>query len=382
MNRKKTPLILCLCLALLLGGCHSDPVGSEPPQGESPSPAPAESAAPPFASQGMRVALCTSPGTVDDRGRNSKCYDGVLDFLIARGGIDSVVPLQETTGDPAVAPSAFRELAAAYDVMVFVGPAFSQLGALAQENPNKYFILVDAPLTGEDGAPIQLDNVCSLEFAEQECGFLAGMAAAMETQTGRVAVINGEADSSATRYYYGFRSGVAYANGNLGTSAEVIDHPGYGGTAEDGSALGGNYTGGSDVTAYALANSLMDEGCDILLVAAEASGVGAVNAVKSRPGTRIIGAETDQYLNGVNGTENVMLTSVTKEFANSVTRQLLAITDGTFQSGAVTLRAADGATGYISADGHQQLRPESLQALADAYPLIQNGTIVPMAGPQ
>lgn len=385
MNRKKTPLFavyLGLVLSLLLSGCHNGAVESPLPSGESASPAPSEAPEPPFATHGMRIALCSSPGTVDDRSRNAESYSGVISFILSRESIDSVVPLQEITGDPAAAPQAFRELTASHDVMVFVGPAFSRLGALARENPDKYFILVDAPLTAEDGSPIQLDNVCSLDFAEQECGFLAGMTAALETRTGRVAVINEDPGSSGSRYYYGFRSGVAYANGNLGTSAEVIDHPAYSGVGKDGSSLGGNYTLGSDVTAHALGSSLLDEGCDILFVAAGTSGIGAVNAVKNRPGARIIGAETDQYLNGVNGEENVVLTSVTKNYAEAVLRQLSAIAAGTFRGGSVTLRAADGYTGYVSAEECQQLKPETVAALAEAYPLLQDGTIVPMSGPQ
>lgn len=384
MNRTKRPIVLCVCLAmtLLLSGCRNAPTeeSKTPSVGEVLLPSPGPSL-PPFASKGMRIALCTSPDTVDDQGRNAKCYDGVLSFLLSRGNMDSVVPLQETSGDPALAPQALRDLAPSYDVMVLIGSAFSQIGSLAKEYPDKYFILVDAPLTNESGEAILLDNVCSLEFAEQECGFLAGMTAAMETTTGRVAVITENPSPAATRYYYGFRSGVAYANGNLNTSAEIIDHPAYGGVDGSGTALGGNYTNGSDITAYALGRSLLDEGCDILFVAAGASGVGAVNAVKGTPGARIIGAETDQFLNGVNGMENVVLTSVIKDFAGCVIQRLQSVADGNFESGSYILRTADNATAYVSADDRQQLRLETLRALADAYPLMQNGTIVPMAGP-
>lgn len=382
MDRKKTlSLILCLCLipALALGGCHSEPVGSQPPAGESSSPIPSETPAP---AQGLSIALCCSPGSVDDRGRNAESYNGVLSFLLSRGAIDSVVPLQETTGDPDAAPQAFQELAGSYDVMVFVGPVFSKLGSLAESYPDKFFLLVDAPLTDQSGNPIQLDNVCSLYFAEQECGFLAGMTAALETQTNRVAVVNETPGSVGSPYYYGFRSGVAYANGNLGTCAEVIDHPAYGGTGTDGSSLGGNYTQGSQTTAYSLSTSLLDEGCDILFVAAGTSGTGAFNAIKNRPGTRIIGAEIDQYPNGINGSENVVLTSVTKNYTEAVLQQLSAIAAGTFRGGSVTLRSADNGIGYVTAEDGQQLKSETLTALSIAYPMMQDGTIVPMSGPQ
>lgn len=173
---------------------------------------------------------------------------------------------------------------------------------------------------------------------------------------------------------------MAYANGNFGTSADVIEHPAYSGLGDDGTIIPGNYTAGSDVTAYALSNSLLDEGCDILFVAAGDSGVGAINAVKGRPGNRIIGAETDQYLNGVNGIDNVVLTSVVKDYIGSVSLQLQKIAEDTFQGGGYTLHTADNATRYVSADDRQQLKPETLDALMDTYSLMQNNTIVPMSG--
>lgn len=384
MNRTRIrfALLLSLALTLLLGGCQSNPTESKRPSvGEvlPPSPAPTQSL--PFAHTGMRLALCTSPDSIDDHGRNAVCYDSLLSFLSSRNGIDSLVPLQEYTGDPLSAPQSFRELVSSYDVMVFVGPVFSRIAPLAREHPETYFILVDAPLTDEEGSPVSLDNVCAMEYAEQECGFLAGMTAALESETGRVAVINDTPSPTSTRYYYGFRSGVAYSNGNLGTSAEVIDHPAYGGVDDNGNALGGNYTGGSDVTAYTLSNSLIDEGCDILFSAAGTSDVGVINAVKGRAGTQVIGSETDQYLNGVTGPESVVLTSVTKNFFASLMGQLENIVGGTFQGGNLTLRCTDNATGYVSANDRQQLKPETLSALAQAYSLMREGTIVRFSAP-
>ena len=53
-----------------------------------------------------------------------------------------------------------------------------------------------------------------MTFTEQESGFLAGIAAALETKTGKVAVVNGIAYPSNTNYQFGFESGVAYATQN------------------------------------------------------------------------------------------------------------------------------------------------------------------------
>lgn len=379
---------LALALLLSLSGCMADPAVKTPspgsvvvPGGPSPAvPAPSQSAAPsPFADRGMRIALCTSPTTINDRARNTACYGGVLDFIVSRNLIDSVAPMQETTGDPDIAAEFLRSAVSDYDVILCVGPAYCKIDRLAKENPDKYFILMDAAAEGE------ADNLRAISFAEEQCGFFAGIAAAMETATGHVAVVNSLPDDTNIRYYYGFRSGVAYTNGNFGTTAEVIDLPGYAGVTADGVALGGNFVG-SDTdqsAAYAMAESLIAEGCDVLFVAAGTAGIGAYSAAGERDDVWIIGSESDQFAYGETaGSRNFVLTSVTKNLASETEASLNSVVSGTFLSVSQRLTAAENALGYVTADDHQQLGEKTLKLLSDAYPMMQDGTIVPGAGPQ
>ncbi len=380
-TRKFLALGLCLTLALSLGGCMSDPAVETPTPGSVVAPggthAPTLSPSP-FANAGMRIALYTSPGTVDDQAHNAACYEGILDFIISRSMIDTVTPLQEASGTPASAMQAVSQNVDKYDVMVCVGSAFSELQQLAAANPDKFFILVDAQSEGE------ADNLAVVQYAEEQCGFFAGMAAAMETKSNRVAVVSSVVNDANTRYYYGFRSGVAYTNGNFGTAAEVIDLPAYAGTAGDGTYLGGNFTqNATDQSAgYALASSLMDEGCDVLFVAADTAGRGAFTAAGEREGVWVIGSETDQYTRGESNGRNIVLTSVTKNVAPEVEQQLNSIADNTFQGGTRRYTAGDNALGYVSTIDHQQMRQETLDAMAAAWPMMQDGTIVPGTGPQ
>lgn len=380
-----TILGIGLALALLTTGCTSTPPGAESPTPSGSSNLGLDESPLPSASEPLRIALCTSPDAIDDGSRNAACYDGIYSFFLARGEIDSITPLQETSGDPVTALRSFREVAPTYDIMVFVGSTFSEISSIALEYPDKYFLLVDAPLTDASGKEISVSNVCSLQFAEQECGFFAGMIAALETKTNRIAVINDVVSPANTRYYYGFRSGVAYTNGNFGTAAEIINHPAYPGRDASGLEVEGNYIGSSYdlATGYTLSQSLMDEGCDVLFVAAGYAGNGVYSSVMDMGKAKIIGSETDQFSRGQGDSGNVILSSVTKAFSEQVSRQLFAIADGSFQGGQnMTLRAADLATGYISEPERQQLSSRTLELLAEAYPMMQNGTIVPMAGPE
>ncbi len=370
---------LSLALSLLISGCTPKPVGPENPD-NSPNQGPVE-ITPASGPDSLRIALCTSPNSIDDQARNFSCYNGIISFLLSRSSVDSITPLQETSGDPATVSQTFGASASNYDVVVCVGSAFSDFSAAARENPQTYFILVDTSLSDENGDPLLLNNVYSMTFAEQECGFLAGMTAALESQTGRVAVIHDTPSDSSARYYYGFRSGVAYTNGNYGTSAEIIEHPTYSKDETNGTIQGCNYTDGSSDVAYTLANSLIDEGCDVLFLAAGFSGNGALTAAKERDSAKVICSETDQFSLGIYGGANAVLTSITKDYANFLSQQLSSIINGSFRAGADTLCAADNAIGYVSEPNRQQLKPETIQALDAAYPMIQDGTIVPLSGP-
>ncbi len=379
---------LALALLFSLSGCMADPAVKTPspgsvvvPGGPSPAvPAPTQSAATsPFADRGMRIALYTSPSTINDRAHNTSCYEGLLDFIISRNLIDSVVPIQETTGDADIAAQLLRSAVSDYDVVLCVGPAYRKIDQIARENPDKYFILMDAAAESEVG------NLCSVSYAEEQCGFFAGIAAAMETATGHVAVISGLPNDANIRYYYGFRSGVAYTNGNFGTTAEVIDLPEYAGTSTDGVALGGNFVGSAadQSVAYTMTQSLIAQDCDVLFVAADAAGIGAYSAAGEHDNVWIIGSESDQFIYGeTTGSRNLVLTSVTKNLSPETETLLNSIADGNFHSGSRRLTAADDALGYVTAIDHQQLGEKTLKILSEAYPMMQDGTIVPGTGPQ
>lgn len=371
--KKFTALTLSLAMAASLVACG----GSDTKESAPAESAAAESSAP--EATGLKIAICTSPNTVDDGSFNEDNYNGILSFIDSRGGIDTVTPIQETTGDNAAAVQKVSDVVADYDVLVCTGFQFAGISTIAQDNPDKYFILVDSFPSDDTGATVELDNVYAMQFAENEGGFFAGIAAAMETQTGKVAVVNGVAYPSNVNYQFGFESGVNYANKNLGTNAECVEIASYAGTDVTGANVGGNYTGnfGDQSMGKVVGQALIQEGCDIIFVAAGDSGNGVFTAAKEAGNVKVIGCDVDQYDDGANGDSNIILTSALKNMAINVERQLNAIVDGSFKGGNVTLQADTDSTGYVSAEGRQQLSENTLKALADVYPLVKDGTIVP-----
>ena len=381
LSKKIPALGLTLAMALSLAACGGNATESKAPEESKAAESTAVSEAP--KAEGLKIAICTSPNTVDDGSFNEDNYNGVLNFIASRGDIDTVTPLQETSGDTAAVAQLVSEIVADYDVIVATGFQSAGIGPVAQDNPDKYFILVDTFPSDAEGVTIEegLDNIYAMQFAEQESGFFAGVAAALETQSGKVAVVTGQPFPSNVNYQFGFESGVNYANKHLGASAEIVELASYAGTDVTNTNVGGNYTGNfsDEAAGKTLGEALIREGCDIIFVAAGASGNGVFAAAKESGNCKIIGCDVDQYDDGANGDSNIILTSALKNMAINVERQLNAIVDGTFQGGNYTLTAATDSTGYVSAEGRHQMSAETVAALDELYPQVKDGTIVPAA---
>ena len=369
--KKILALTLALVMILGLAAC-----GSKTPTSDTDTPAATASAA----ASTLKIAIVTSPSGVDDGSFNQDNYEGIQNFIKTHPGA-TVTPVQEP--DMANAVNAVAEIVADYDVIVVPGYQFGGITTLAQENPEKLFILVDSypadPADKTGVATIAVDNIYAMQFAEQESGFFAGIAAAMETKTGKVAVVNGQAFPSNVNYQYGFEAGVKYANAKLSTKAECVEIASYAGTDVTGANVGGNYIGGfSDPeTGKVVGKALIDQGVDIMFVAAGNSGNGVFTAAKEAKDVKVIGCDVDQYDDGVNGDSNIVLTSGLKNMSINVERQLNAIADGSFKGGNYLLQADTDSTGYVSEEGRQQLSEATIKALADAYELVKTGKIVP-----
>jgi len=322
--------------------------------------------------KGLKIAIVTSPSGVDDGSFNQDNYDGIQSFIASSPGA-TVKAIREVDVNNSV-PSV-ESIVSDYDVIVTPGYQFAGIAQVAADNPDKKFILVDS-FPADDAV---LDNIYAMTFAEQESGFFAGIAAALETKTNKVAVVNGIAYPSNVNYQFGFESGVNYANEKLGTSAETVEIVSYAGTDVTGANVGGNYVGTFDDEAAGkvVGEALLKEGVDIIFVAAGGSGNGVFTAVKENGNAFVIGCDVDQFDDGVNGDKNIILTSALKVMSINVERALTAINDGSFKGGNVVLGVDTDSAGYVKEAGRQQLSDDSLAKLEEAYALVKDGTIVP-----
>ena len=367
MKKKLIPMIACLAAAAIFAGCTNS---AQPASGGSEGST---------NEKALKIAIVTSGGGVDDGSFHQDNYNGVLSF-IADHPSSTVTPVQEATGDSAAALQAVQDVVGDYDALVLDGFQFAAISEIANDNPGKNFILVDTFPSDVDGNEITLDNVYAMSFKEEEGGFLAGVAAALSTKTNKVAVVNGIAFPTNVNYQYGFMSGVNYSNKHFGTKAECVELASYAGTDVTGKNVGGNYVGsfGDPANGKVVGDALIKEGCDIIFVAAGASGNGVFTAVKeSSAEDFVIGCDTDQYNDGANGDKNIVLTSTLKIMGKNDKRVLETVLDGTFKGGNYTLGADTDSIGFVSEAGRHQLTDDAVEKINKAYDLVKNGTVVP-----
>lgn len=359
-------LVVTLLLTALLAGCGGNEGAKE---GEK---------TPESTEEGLKIAIVSSPSGVDDGSFNEDNYNGILKFIDTNPSA-TVKAIKEPTGDPAAGVQAVADIVADYDVIITPGFQFAGISSIAIENPTKKFVIIDSFPEEVDGQEV-FDNIYAMTFAEEESGFLAGMAAALETKTNKVAVVNGIAFPSNVNYQYGFESGVHYVNAMYDKQVEIVELASYAGTDVTDTNVGGNYAGSfaDEATGKVIGNALIAEDCDIIFVAAGGTGNGVFTAAKeANTDVKVIGCDVDQYDDGVNGDKNIVLTSVLKVMSINVERSLNKVKDGTFKGENVLLRADTDSTGYVNTDGRHQLSADSVSKIDEAYELLKEGEIIP-----
>ena len=250
----------------------------------------------------LKIALLTSPAGTDDLAVNRGLKQGLNEFLES-DKTASFKEFTEKTGKPAACLKMAEELAAGYDVVVACGEMFSGISDVANKCKDTKFILFDAvPLDGK-GNPVVLDNVTSFKYRDEESGFLAGIAAAIESKSGKVAAVTAKDNGSvAANAKLGFLCGVNYANKNLGTSVKVP-------------------VSDNEMTA----KQLIAEGCDILYTASPLCTKEVLRSAKAAQGVRVIGAFIDLFPYGGNAKDNVVITSVYRTQDSDLLAELLTI---------------------------------------------------------
>ena len=266
------------------------------------------------------VAMVTDVGGVDDKSFNQSAWEGIQKF-----GADN--NLSEGEGYAYLASKTDADYKSNLDSLIrrdfdlVFGIGFLMADAIAEaaaDNPDDKFAIVD-----DDVA--QAENIANVMFKEQEGSFLAGVAAAKMSKTGKIGFVGGMDIPVIHRFHAGFVAGAKAANPDI--EIEV------------------NYVGAFDKADLGkiAANSMYSSGVDIIFHAAGASGNGVFAEAKERKAKDanadvwVIGVDRDQYAEGqVDANTNVTLTSMVKRVDQAVIDVSNRTKDGDFPGGEVT----------------------------------------------
>lgn len=233
-----------------------------------------------------------------------------------------------------------------------VAIGFNQAAALenvAREYADLQFAIVDSV--------VDLPNVRSILFKEEEGSYLVGLLAAMRSESGTVGFVGGMDIPLIRKFACGYKEGVKAANAD----ATIIENM----TGTTGAAWNDPVRGGE------LAQAQMGQGADVIFHAAGGTGIGVLQAV----------ADAGKFGIGVDSNQNMLhpgnvLTSMVKRVDNAVYAAFDDAANDRWSAGTVTLGLAQDGVAYALDESNEALlTPEMREAVEAAKAEIIAGTV-------
>jgi basic membrane protein A len=280
----------------------------------------------------IKPAVVFDMGGKFDKSFNEGVYNGVEAFAKETGiKYREFEVTNETQREQAIRRMAQRGA----DPILGIG--FAQAPAIetvAKEFPKLRFAIIDMV--------VDLPNVQSIVFKEQEGSFLVGVLAAAASKTAKVGFVGGMDIPLIRRFACGYVQGVAYQNPN----AEVLQNM----TGTTPSAWNNPTKGGE------LAKSQFDRGADVVYAAAGGTGVGVYQAAKDS-GKLAIGVDSNQnHLQ-----PGTMLTSMLKRVDVAAYNVFKSAADGNWKSGIQVLGLAEDGVGWALDDNNDKLVSQAMR---------------------
>ncbi|MBS0662028.1 MAG: BMP family ABC transporter substrate-binding protein [Verrucomicrobia bacterium] len=226
------------------------------------------------------------------------------------------------------------------DIIVAVG--FTQASAVervARQFPNVKFTIIDAV--------VDLPNVQSINFREQESSYLCGMAAALASKSGKIGFVGGMDIPLIRKFALGYVEGARHVRPDI----EVFEN--MTGTTP---AAWGDPTKGAE-----LARSQFGRGADVVFHAAGATGIGVMQAAMDE-GKLSIGCDSNQdYLH-----PGSVLTSAVKRVDVAVYKAFSDARAGTWKAGQLVLGLAEDGVDYSYDEHNRGILTPAIKARLDA----------------
>lgn len=326
---KRITKLVALLLALVMGLTACGGAGSSDSNGGEKK------------ASDIKIGMVTDVGGVNDGSFNQSSWEG-----LQRAGQELGVTVKylESKGDSDYTPNIETFVDEDYDLIICVGYMLADATrAAAEAYPDQKFAIID-------DASIDLPNVTCLMFEQAEASYLAGVAAAMATETDTIGFVIGMVSESMNQFGYGYVAGAMDTNPNI----KVLQY---------------NANSFADAAAgKSGALAMITNGADVVFQAAGGSGLGAIEACVENK-VWAIGVDTDQS----SIAPETILTSAMKRVDNACYDAAKAVLDGTLTAGVKTY--ALNSAGVDIAPTTTNLTPEILEKVEAAKKDIIDGKI-------
>ena len=369
--KKIIAVLMALAMVLAVVAC-AKPAATETaaaPATQAASEPAAQTASEPAAQAegGMKVALVTDVGNIDDKSFNQGAWEGVVAFCEGKGlkqgeGYDYYRPSEDST--EARVETINTAISNGANVVVCPGYLFEDAIFTVQgANPDVQFLLLDGEPHSADYATYETTaNSHNILYQEEQAGFFAGYAAVKDGYT-KLGFLGGMAVPAVVRYGYGFVQGANAAAEEMGIADQV--------------SLKYWYCGGfapSDDIKIKMAGWFTD-GTEVVFSCGGGIYLSAVAAATEANG-KVIGVDVDQ-----SAESECIITSAMKGLSNSVVLALedLWANDGKWSADysgkTAVLGAADDCVGLPTAEGSWRLSTFTVDEYNALFAKVKDGTI-------
>jgi basic membrane protein A and related proteins len=307
--------------------------------------------------EGISVGLVTDTGGVNDRGFNEFSIAG-LDQAAEELGVETRIYVSRNADDylPNLTEAADDGHGLVIAVGFLLGPSVIQV---AQEYPDTSFAGVDQFYGGEgceEQGTCEQPNALGMVYPSEEAGYLAGIVAAMMTETNTVSTVGGIKIPPVDNWIAGFQQGVADTNPDVETlnaySQDFVDQ----------------------AKCKEIALDQISQGSDVVFQVAGDCGLGAIDAACEQ-NKHAIGVDADQSAQG-----DCVITSALKPLQTSVSSVIESFVNGEFEGGQnLFFGVADLPDAELVAPYTDAVPQEVQDAVAEALEGLKSGEIDPPA---
>lgn len=333
----KRRTLLAAPLFLLVAGCQGNSGGTTPATtGNGPSPGSTDK---------LKVALITN-GPLTDSGWNSLAAEGLKKIEAELGGETA-----HQSAGKAQAEEALRGFARdGYKLIFAHGSEFKDAAkAVAEENPETYFVVSSGDVEGS--------NLASLRFDLGEASYLAGMAAAGLSKTGKAGQIGGESFPPVVQAFELFEKGAKEINPKFTATTTYL----------------GNWSDANQAKEQALA--MIRNGSDVIFQNADAAGESVFVAAEQNAdkGVVVIGSNANQ--NSLK--PEVIAASAVLDVPQTLFDTARLVQEGTFKGG---IYREDLKSGHVylalNPEFEKKLPKDVLDKIKQAEEDIKSGKLV------